>query len=166
MNSKIVNLQASVTQRLRNIAREKQASLEVILRRYAIERLLYRITQSPERNRFVLKGAMLYTAWVADSFRPTQDLDLLGLGDDAAPAMAEAFRAICQQKVPRPLGAAGLHCLQDVRLVSPKPLPGIDRRWCNGLNIGPFWRGASRPSRRRCAALRCAITLTPRRSAS
>jgi predicted nucleotidyltransferase component of viral defense system len=100
MNSKIVNLQASVTQRLRNIAREKQASFEVILRRYAIERLLYRITQSPERNRFVLKGAMLYTAWVADPFRPTQDLDLLGLGDDAAPAMAEAFRAICQQKVP------------------------------------------------------------------
>lgn len=99
MNRKVVNLQASITQRLRNIAREKRASFELILRRYAIERLLYRITQSSERHRFVLKGAMLYTAWVADPFRPTQDLDLLGFGDDAAPAMASAFAAICQQDV-------------------------------------------------------------------
>ena len=41
---------------------------------------------------------MLYMAWVADPFRPTQDVDLLGFGDDAAPAMAAAFSAICQQK--------------------------------------------------------------------
>jgi nucleotidyltransferase AbiEii toxin of type IV toxin-antitoxin system len=100
MTHKPVNLQASVAQRLRNIAREKQTSLELIFRRYAIERLLYRITQSPERNRFVLKGAMLFTAWVTDPFRPTQDLDLLGFGDDAAPAMAAAFTAVCQQDVP------------------------------------------------------------------
>lgn len=100
MTRKPVNLQASVAQRLRNIAREKQTSLELIFRRYAIERLLYRITQSPERNRFVLKGAMLFTAWVPDPFRPTQDLDLLGFGDDAAPAMAASFTAICQQEVP------------------------------------------------------------------
>jgi hypothetical protein len=100
MNRKVVNLQASVIQRLRNVARRKQASFEAILRRYAIERLLYRIAQSPERNRFVLKGAMLYMAWVADPFRPTQDLDLLAFGDDAAPTMATAFGTICRQKVP------------------------------------------------------------------
>jgi hypothetical protein len=85
---------------LRNVAREKQASFDVIVRRYAIERLLYRISQSSERNRFVLKGAMLYTAWVADPFRPTQDLDLLGFGDAAPTAMATTFAAICQHAVP------------------------------------------------------------------
>ena len=97
MNRNVVNLQASVTQRLRNVAREKNANFDLILRRYAIERLLYRITKSPERNRFVLKGAMLYTVWVADPFRPTRDLDLLGFGDDAPEAMAKAFVSICQQ---------------------------------------------------------------------
>jgi hypothetical protein len=95
-----INLQASVAQRLRNIARERGTSLQLIFRRYAIERLLYRLAQSRECNRFVLKGAMLFTAWVTDPFRPTQDLDLLGFGDDAAPAMATAFSAICQQAVP------------------------------------------------------------------
>jgi hypothetical protein len=100
MARNVVNLVASITQRLRNIAREKNASFQSILYRYAIEPLLYRLTQSTERNRFVLKGAMLYTAWVPDPFRPTQDLDLLGFGDDAPPAMAKAFAAICQQPSP------------------------------------------------------------------
>jgi hypothetical protein len=100
MARNIVNSVASITQRLRNIAREKNSSFQMILHRYAIERLLYRITQSTERNRFILKGAMLYTAWVPDPFRPTKDLDLLGFGDDAPPAMAGAFATICQQPVP------------------------------------------------------------------
>ena len=35
----------------------------------------------PHRDRFILKGAMLFVTWVADPFRPTHDLDLLGSGD-------------------------------------------------------------------------------------
>jgi hypothetical protein len=42
---------------------------------------------------------MLFVTWVADPFRPTRDLDLLGHGDNDAKAIAETFRAICAQAV-------------------------------------------------------------------
>ena len=42
---------------------------------------------------------MLFVTWVADPFRPTRDLDLLGSGDNGAEAIAETFRSICAQPV-------------------------------------------------------------------
>ncbi len=98
MKDKPTNLPASVAARLRNIARDKNSSLEFILRRYAIERLLHRLSLSPFRDRFVLKGAMLFTAWLDDPFRPTQDLDLMGFGDPAIETIATTYRAICGQE--------------------------------------------------------------------
>jgi hypothetical protein len=74
----------------------EELRLQLILRRYAIERLLHRLSISPHRDRFALKGAMLFTAWLEDPFRPTQDLDLLGYGDPAIPSIEAIFRAICQ----------------------------------------------------------------------
>lgn len=99
MKNKTVNLQASVAARLRNIARDRKTNFELVLRRYAIERLLYRLNLSPHRDRFVLKGAMLFAAWTGDPFRPTKDVDFLGFGESAAPAVAKTFREICQQAV-------------------------------------------------------------------
>lgn len=81
MKDKPVNLPASVLARLRNVARAKNTDYQLILRHYAIERLLYRLSISPQRDQFVLKGAMLFTAWLEEPFRPTQDVDLLRLGD-------------------------------------------------------------------------------------
>lgn len=82
--------------RLRNVARAKNTDYQLILRRYAIERLLHRISISPYREQFVLKGAMLFTVWLEDPFRPTQDLDLLGHGDPTTSSIEAVFRAICQ----------------------------------------------------------------------
>lgn len=96
MKDKPTNLRASVLARLRNVARAKNSDYQLVLRRYAIERLLYRLSISPYRDRFILKGAMLFTAWLEDAFRPTQDLDLLGHGDPATSSIEAAFRAICQ----------------------------------------------------------------------
>jgi hypothetical protein len=42
---------------------------------------------------------MLFVTWVADPFRPTRDLDLLGFGDNGVEAIAETFRVICAQSV-------------------------------------------------------------------
>jgi len=42
---------------------------------------------------------MLFVTWVADPFRPTRDLDLLGQGDSDTEAIAETFRAICAQPI-------------------------------------------------------------------
>ena len=94
-----VNLPASIAGRLRNIAYKKRTNSEILLRRYAIERLLYRLSHSRHRDRFVLKGAMLFTVWLDDPFRPTQDLDLLGFGGNSTDEIAEVFRQICRQEV-------------------------------------------------------------------
>ncbi|MGI9506712.1 MAG: nucleotidyl transferase AbiEii/AbiGii toxin family protein [Geminicoccaceae bacterium] len=95
MKDKPSNVAASVSSRLRNIAREKKTDYQLILRRYAIERLLQRLSQSSYRDQYVLKGAMLFTVWLNDPFRPTQDLDLLGFGESTTSAIETAFKAIC-----------------------------------------------------------------------
>lgn len=95
MKDEPVNLPASVLARLRNIAREKHADHQLILRRYAIEGLLHRLCASPHRDRFILKGAMLFTAWLDDPFRPTRDLDLLGYGDPSVAAVDAEIRSVC-----------------------------------------------------------------------
>ena len=98
MKDRPTNLSASVLARLRNVAREKKTDYQLILRRYAVERLLHRLSISPYRDQFILKGAMLFTAWLGDPFRPTQDLDLLGRGDPSAPAIRAAFLTICKSE--------------------------------------------------------------------
>lgn len=99
MTRKPVNITASIATRLRNVAVAKHIDLAFVHRRYAIERLLYRLSVSPERQHFVLKGAMLFTAWLPDPFRPTQDLDLLGFGDAEVAAVAARLAAVCRVAV-------------------------------------------------------------------
>ncbi len=62
-------------------ARTERSDFQILLIRYALERLLYRLSVSEHRDRFILKGAMLFVTWVTNPFRPTRDLDLLGHGD-------------------------------------------------------------------------------------
>ena len=69
---------ASVRARLLNLSKESGQNCNLLLTRYALERLLHRLTQTPHRDRFVLKGAMLMTTWFDDPHRSTRDVDLLG----------------------------------------------------------------------------------------
>ena len=89
------NLSASVHQRLLNLPREKGEDFNLTLTRYAIERFLYRLSRSPQGNRFVLKGAMLFTLWTGKPHRPTRDLDLMGRGEDSPEAVGQVIREIC-----------------------------------------------------------------------
>ncbi len=86
---------ASVRARLLSIARKRSQPFDLLLTRYVLERLLYRLSTSPHRERFVLKGAMLVTTWFDGPFRPTRDLDLLGFGAPDADVMVHVFREIC-----------------------------------------------------------------------
>jgi predicted nucleotidyltransferase component of viral defense system len=63
--------------------------------RYTLERLLYRLTTSKHREKFVLKGAILMRHWLDDPQRPTRDLDLLGFGDSDPTLTLKLFREIC-----------------------------------------------------------------------
>jgi len=67
----------------------------------------------------ILKGAMLFVTWVADPFRPTRDLDLLGLGNSDVEAITGTFRAICAEQVADDgvLHRNGCDCGGDHRLV-------------------------------------------------
>jgi hypothetical protein len=89
------NIGASVRARLLDRARAEHSDFQVLLTRYALERLLYRLTVSTHRDRFILKGAMLLVTWMPDQFRPTRDLDLLGQGEVTPDALALIFREVC-----------------------------------------------------------------------
>ena len=99
MADKQRNIGASVRARLLDRARAGRLDFQILLTRFALERLLYRLSISIHRDRFILKGAMLFVTWVADPFRPTRDLDLLGQGESDVEAIANTFRAICETQV-------------------------------------------------------------------
>ncbi|MFA5170194.1 MAG: nucleotidyl transferase AbiEii/AbiGii toxin family protein [Sulfuriferula sp.] len=89
------NLAASVRQRLYNIAKRNGEAFDLVLTRYALERLLYRLGQSECHNQFLLKGAMLFAVWDGESHRPTRDVDLLGFGSGELSHLEKTFRDIC-----------------------------------------------------------------------
>lgn len=99
MPEKPRNVGASVRQRLLNLARASGQPLELLLTRYALERLLHRLSISPHRHRFVLKGALLLTTWFEEPHRATRDLDLLGFGDPSDDALLTVFREIMAHTV-------------------------------------------------------------------
>ncbi len=99
MAKEIKNIGASVRARLLNLARASGHSFDLVLTRFALERLLYRLSQSRYADRFVLKGAMLLMTWLGDPHRGTRDLDLLGFGDPSPETMLAIFREILGQDI-------------------------------------------------------------------
>jgi predicted nucleotidyltransferase component of viral defense system len=93
------NIGASVRQRLLNKARETGRPFSEILQYFAMERFLYRLSKSEYADKFVLKGALMLTAWNAPLLRPTMDIDLLGRTPNDIRAMAAIVREICAVRV-------------------------------------------------------------------
>jgi len=89
-----VNIAASVKQRLLNLARVERRAYDVVLVRYALERLLYRLSISEHRGSFILKGGMLVTLWIESSSRETRDADFLGHGDSDPDHLREVFAGV------------------------------------------------------------------------
>ncbi|MEZ4819499.1 MAG: nucleotidyl transferase AbiEii/AbiGii toxin family protein [Bdellovibrionota bacterium] len=94
------NIAISVRQKLLNIANQQGKDFQLILIRYALERLLYRLSMSEHKNRFVLKGAMLFVIWNQTTDRPTRDIDFLGKGDNSLEGLKKAFVDICHINIP------------------------------------------------------------------
>ena len=72
---------------------------QLVLMRYGLERLLYRLSQSKHADDFVVKGAMLYLVWKGEPYRPTKDLDLLALKSNAPAEMKKTFQELCRLAV-------------------------------------------------------------------
>jgi predicted nucleotidyltransferase component of viral defense system len=73
----IKNLGTSIRARLTNIAKETKRDFDAILLQYFQERFLYRLSISPYRSAFILKGALLFLVYEMPFFRPTKDVDFL-----------------------------------------------------------------------------------------
>jgi predicted nucleotidyltransferase component of viral defense system len=94
MSPAFPNVAASVRARLLNVARAQGVDFNQVLVRFALERILYRMTQSPHADRFLLKGALLFTLWYDMPHRATRDADLLGFGASDPDSVAQVFRDI------------------------------------------------------------------------
>ncbi len=90
------NVAASVRARLLNKARAEKLDFNLLLTRYALERVLYRLSISDQRGQFLLKGALLFDIWFDLPHRPTHDADLLGFGSAEIPDLENLFRQISQ----------------------------------------------------------------------
>jgi predicted nucleotidyltransferase component of viral defense system len=98
MAKEIRNVGASVRARLLQLAKASGQSFDLVLTRFALERLLFRLSQSAHAGRFVLKGAMLMMSWFDHPHRSTRDLDLLGFGNPEPDPILETFRQILAQQ--------------------------------------------------------------------
>ena len=98
------NFAASVRARLLNVAKAQGVDFNQVLVRFALERILYRITRSPHADRFVLKGALLFTLWYDMPHRATRDADLLGIGASDLGSVAATFRDIAAVAVDDGIG--------------------------------------------------------------
>jgi len=88
----------SVRARLLAMAAATASDPNAVLARYGIERFLYRLSISPHADRFVLKGAMLLSAWLGQGARPTRDIDLLGIGTFTLDELAVIARDACVRR--------------------------------------------------------------------
>lgn len=93
------NIRASIRDRLLNKARAEKLDFNLLLTRYALERMLYRLSISEHREQFLLKGALLFDLWFDVPHRPTHDADFLGFGSAEIPHLKQLFQGICRIEV-------------------------------------------------------------------
>jgi hypothetical protein len=93
------NIAASVRARLLNHAKASKQDFNLVLTRYGIERLLYRLAASEHADLFLLKGALLFDLWFDVPHRPTRDVDLLGFGSSELSSLEGVFKEICAIEV-------------------------------------------------------------------
>jgi predicted nucleotidyltransferase component of viral defense system len=95
----VSNVAASLHQRLLNKAQETKRPFNELLQYFAMERFLYRLSESPHAEKFVMKGALMFVVWHAPASRPTMDIDLLGITDNDVGAIVRMVKAVCRQGV-------------------------------------------------------------------
>jgi predicted nucleotidyltransferase component of viral defense system len=99
MAENIKNTAASVHWRLLDKARESFRPFNEILQLFAIERFIYRLSKSPFADRFILKGALMFSVWSGLGSRSTMDIDLLGRLDNSLDGIVAAIKDSCGMDV-------------------------------------------------------------------
>ena len=99
MKKVITNIQASIRDRLRNKAKETNRSFAEILQYYGMERFLYRFSHSNYADKFVLKGALLFTVWQIPERRTTLDIDFLARYENQMASIEAVIKDVCDVAV-------------------------------------------------------------------
>ena len=114
------NIPASVRARLLNEARASGDSFDQVLQYFAIERFLYRLSQTEWSERLIVKGAIMLRAWDSSLGRSTRDIDFLGRVDNSPEAVVEVVRECLAVEYPddgivfdRELEAAAINAERD-----------------------------------------------------
>lgn len=113
---------ASIRARLLQLAKAERSDFDQVLVRFALERILYRLGQSPYADRFLLKGALLFALWYDMPHRTTRDVDLLGFGSTDANDIMAVFTHIAQMAVDDGIQFQPAHMrVEDIRKVAAYP---------------------------------------------
>jgi predicted nucleotidyltransferase component of viral defense system len=91
------NYAYSVKTKLLNLSKQEHIPYQQLVTRYFQERLLFRLSISYYRSRFILKGGALLYAYEQFAARPTLDIDFMGtrISNDKE-NIKSAFREICE----------------------------------------------------------------------
>lgn len=97
--SELKNVAASVRQRLLTKAKATDRPFDELLQYYAMERFLYRLSRSEHRDKFVLKGALMFMAWKGPRSRATRDIDLAGKTKNSVENLVAIVMEVCEVEV-------------------------------------------------------------------
>ncbi len=128
------NVPASVRQRLLNRARSDRRPFNELLQYFAMERFLYRLSQSAHADRFVLKGALMLRVWRSPEPRPTMDIDLLGRTRKEEAGIVAQIRDILSVDVEPDGLAFDLDSIRSERITEGADYEGIRIRFQGSLD--------------------------------
>jgi hypothetical protein len=94
------NIAVSIRQKLQNLAEKRNDDFGLVLTKYGLERILFRLSKSKYRDTFILKGALLFEVWTAQRHRPTRDADFLAAGDRSPQRFVQIFRELSAFEFP------------------------------------------------------------------
>jgi len=96
MRKEIKNIQVSIRARLQNKAKETNRPFSEILQYYGMERFLYRVSRSKYADRFILKGALMFTVWQVPERRTTLDIDFSARYDNQIVSIERMIKDVCR----------------------------------------------------------------------
>lgn len=128
------NIPASVRQRLLDRARSDHRPFNELLQYYAMERFLYRLSQSVHASRFILKGALMLRVWRSPEFRPTMDIDMLGITRNEEADIVAQIRNILAVAVEADGLAFDPYSIQAERITEDADYEGIRIRFLGTLD--------------------------------
>jgi len=91
---RVRDMAASVRARLLNLARRTSKPCDEVLIQYALERFLFRLSKSPHKEHFLLKGGLLLVGRGFPRARPTRGIDFLGLMPSDVNVVSRTIRTI------------------------------------------------------------------------